>query len=667
VLGRASSCPALVATTAAAAWALAHQTLVPAVLLVTPLVVGAAFSWRRWGAGRRVRPELVALGVAALVFVTGGLAEPHRLAAVVAGCLALGLVVLSFDWTSPDRVRLSLLVSLAVQVGATSELGSAGAVLRLLVWSGLAATAMSLLHDLDQAAVAPDPPGSAVAPDRRTARRRRALDLGAFLVLAALATAVGTQLDLDPPREAIADPGDPAGEGPVAAYLGFSDELDTSVRGEPGDAVVLRVQAAAPDFWRGQTFDAWDGRVWRRSTGDNPLRLSELSDSPSSFWVPPMLGDEGWSPTGEPFVQRFEVVAPRSDLLFGAYRIEEVDVAATDVLAENDGTLRVTAPLGPGASYTVVSRRSEVTATALRAADPSLVERSQPVGDAYLALGEVPGRVEALAREVTAEAPTTYDKVKALEAWMGANTTYTRDIPPLPPGADAVDHHLFVDRRGYCEQIGTSLVVMLRSLGIPARLAVGYVPGEQSLLGGEFTVRADDGHAWAEVYFPGLGWQGFDPTASVPLSGEHDRSLLASLLRLLRRLAPVVVAVTVVVVALALRGAWSWQRRRRARPWAAVYFGRLQRVGKGRGRARQPHETPGEYVAALAASVLPDPRLPAVGDIVTEAAWSGRVPAPGVTAWADSVLSEATRRWPAARFRRPRGCGGLGTPGNRTR
>ncbi len=217
------------------------------------------------------------------------------------------------------------------------------------------------------------------------------------------------------------------------------------------------------------------------------------------------------------------------------------------MLAESDGTLRVTAPLGPGASYTVVSRRSEVTATALRAADPSLVERSQTVSDAYLALGEVPGRVEALAREVTAEAPTTYDKVKALEAWMGANTTYTRDIPPLPPGADAVEHHLFVDRRGYCEQIGTSLVVMLRSLGIPARLAVGYVPGEQSLLGGEFTVRADDGHAWAEVYFPGLGWQGFDPTASVPLSGEHDRSLLASLLRLLRRLAPVVVAVAVVV------------------------------------------------------------------------------------------------------------------------
>ena len=62
---------------------------------------------------------------------------------------------------------------------------------------------------------------------------------------------------------------------------------------------------------------------------------------------------------------------------------------------------------------------------------------------------------------------STYDKVLALEAWLGANTRYTLDIPPLPADADAVDQFLFVDRRGFCEQIATSLVVMLRSLGDP--------------------------------------------------------------------------------------------------------------------------------------------------------------------------------------------------------
>ena len=103
---------------------------------------------------------------------------------------------------------------------------------------------------------------------------------------------------------------------------------------------------------------------------------------------------------------------------------------------------------------------------------------------------------------------------------MGAHTKYTLDIPPLPRGEDAVDRFLFVDRRGFCEQIGTSLVVMLRSLGIPARLAVGYATGERNPFTGLYEVRAKDAHAWAEVYFPGVGWQAFDPTAHVPLAGD---------------------------------------------------------------------------------------------------------------------------------------------------
>ena len=61
---------------------------------------------------------------------------------------------------------------------------------------------------------------------------------------------------------------------------------------------------------------------------------------------------------------------------------------------------------------------------------------------------------------------------------------------------------------------------MLRELGIPARLAVGYTPGERNPFTGLYEVKASDAHAWAEVYFPGIGWQGFDPTAKVPLAGE---------------------------------------------------------------------------------------------------------------------------------------------------
>ena len=168
--------------------------------------------------------------------------------------------------------------------------------------------------------------------------------------------------------------------------------------------------------------------------------------------------------------------------------------------------------LDEGSVYTVVSQRParhrrRAARRRTRPHVPPSIQRS------YAAPPVTTDRVRALAAQVTANAPTTYDKVRALEAWMGANTEYTLDIPPLPDGEDAVDQFLFVDQQGFCEQIGTSLVVMLRSLGIPARLAVGYATGERNPFTGLYEVRAKDAHAWAEVYFPGIGWQGFDPTA----------------------------------------------------------------------------------------------------------------------------------------------------------
>jgi len=141
-------------------------------------------------------------------------------------------------------------------------------------------------------------------------------------------------------------------------------------------------------------------------------------------------------------------------------------------------------------------------------------------------------------------------------------------------------------------QIATALTVMLRAIDVPARLGVGFAPGQESWLGGEFTVRASDAHAWAEVWFPGVGWQIFDPTASVPLAGEYDKSTLADLGRLVQRLAWVLVGVA---VALLVVGVWLVARRvrrRRAQPWARRFSHRLEREGRRRGRPRQPHETP---------------------------------------------------------------------------
>ena len=126
-------------------------------------------------------------------------------------------------------------------------------------------------------------------------------------------------------------------------------------------------------------------------------------------------------------------------------------------------------------------------------------------------------QVRALAESVTAGATTTYDRVQDLISWIGAHTHYSTDIPALPPGADTVNEFLFGNRIGYCEQISTSLAVMLRTLDIPVREVVGYVPGS-----------VQPGHR--PLHHPGrrrpcLG-PGMDPGLRLAeLRSDRDRSL----------------------------------------------------------------------------------------------------------------------------------------------
>jgi hypothetical protein len=229
---------------------------------------------------------------------------------------------------------------------------------------------------------------------------------------------------------------------------------------------------------------------------------------------------------------------------------------------------------------------------------PSEVERQE------VQLPHAYPRPLALARAVTAHDTTTYDKVESLITWIGAHTHYSLDIPPLPPGADTVDEFLFGNRVGFCEQISTSLAVMLRSLGIPAREAVGYVPGGFDPITDLYQVHADDAHAWVQVWFPGYGWQNFDPTATVPLAAPSPGSVALHDVGSALGRVPVVPVLLVLVVggliAIALR-------RSRARPptWAELVAQRAELCGRRAHLPRHAAETLSEYAARLDAHAGP--------------------------------------------------------------
>jgi protein-glutamine gamma-glutamyltransferase len=552
------------------------------------------------------------------------------------------LLIRSVALIDANRIRSAVLVSLGAVLGAVAEHPLGDDVAWLLLWLVAALATLAAAGELAGSRLS----CTGRARPRWGRRRRETLLIGAVAVLAALAVVV---VDPDPGRGRTRY-GDTPEARRIAPYVAVVPDLDTGVRGDPGNAVVLRIRASAPDFWRAQTFDAWDGRVWHR-TG---LTVSTFPEAGAGS-VSPGVGDvEGGGTT---FVQHVTVEAPFFTALVGAYRIDQVDSPVPAVLVHGDGTVELGQPLGRGSEYTVISLRQPVTPDLLR--DPShdpLTQGIPPfIADTYLPLPVTPSRVSALAHQLTDGVLDTYDKVRALESWLGTNTTYTRDIPPLPDGADAVEQFLFVDRRGFCEQIASALAVMLRSVGVPARIATGFVPGSESALGGEFTSRASDAHAWVEVWFPDIGWQAFDPTASVPLAGLSQRSAAQRAADLARQLAPwllgIGVAAAVIAGGLVTMRVLGRRTARRRRPWVVAYLERLERAGAARGRPRAAPETPSEYATALARLEPADPRLVTVGAVMTDEAYgAGGVPADD-RAFADAVVADLERR--SRRTRRP--------------
>ncbi len=230
------------------------------------------------------------------------------------------------------------------------------------------------------------------------------------------------------------------------------------------------------------------------------------------------------------------------------------------------------------------------------------------------------------------------------------------NAPPLPAGADAVDQFLFVDHRGFCEQIATSLTVMLRSLGVPARVVAGYAPGLRNPFTGLYEVRASDAHLWTEVWFPGIGWQSFDPTAVVPLAGDQpsyhagtglgaylgDR--LSGIPELGGDRRPSCRCGSPSSPAPSCLSPLPWmKRRRRPKPsWAESCLARLELAGAAQGRPTTANETVYEYVDAVGRSAPGAGHLDRVAAVVSSAAFSGKDVTDDDRRWVERALDEVT-------------------------
>jgi transglutaminase-like putative cysteine protease len=291
----------------------------------------------------------------------------------------------------------------------------------------------------------------------------------------------------------------------------YGGSLPLGQNAASGDQVVLRVKVLESPgvnlryYWRGRVYSDYAKGTWSATPPATLLFHTEDQE----IGVPYAAGrSEGSFRVTSEFQSQSLIYGPAPAVWLD--RTADVSALRTAPGAYDVFSWIARLPVAQGSSYQVRST--------LR--NPTVIELQQ-AGDAYPAwvasgyLG-VPEmyrqRLSELARAISAKQETAYDKSLAITNYLRLNISYSASITAIPEGQDPVMWVLFDSRQGYCNYYASAEVLMLRSIGIPARLAVGFARGE--FTDGAYIVRRRDAHAWPEVYFPGIGWVEFEPTAN---------------------------------------------------------------------------------------------------------------------------------------------------------
>jgi len=255
--------------------------------------------------------------------------------------------------------------------------------------------------------------------------------------------------------------------------------------------------------WRGLTYSTYTGRGWSNpSLTEKPFRPVTDTTQSTQFYT---------------FTQKYEIVSGHGDTVFAANKPVSTTATLT-ALYRSDTENDLAGLRGTTSQYTVTSRVIRADEETLREASATYLIQGEPrpAIAPYLQLPDrLPQRVRNLATQITSDVTTPYDKATRIETFL-RTYSYTLDLPPVPEGRDLVDYFLFDAPGGYCDYYASAMVVMLRVVGVPARLASGFVRGEYDFQRGEYRVTAKDAHSWPEVYLLGIGWVEFEPTAAQP-------------------------------------------------------------------------------------------------------------------------------------------------------
>jgi protein-glutamine gamma-glutamyltransferase len=315
---------------------------------------------------------------------------------------------------------------------------------------------------------------------------------------------------------------------------GFSDHVQLGQIGQiqQSNSVVMHIQidgdkAGLYDlYWRGVTLADFDGHTWSNHNDASPLwrrpdtsfALPSDDRAPRSYATASLEREKlvHYKVLMEPIGTNVFFLAPWALSLEGDYRL---------VAGDSGGAVYDYDFQHAISRYEATSDIATPSATQLRAAGRNYPAK---ISENYLHLPEtgIDERIPQLAAQITRAAKTDYDKATLIENYLRSRFGYTLELPHREV-KDPIANFLFERKQGHCEYFASSMAVMLRTLGIPSRVVNGFRSDEFNDITGRYVVRAKDAHSWVEAYFPGYGWQTFDPTPAAGVGTPQGWGRLA--------------------------------------------------------------------------------------------------------------------------------------------
>lgn len=282
--------------------------------------------------------------------------------------------------------------------------------------------------------------------------------------------------------------------------------------------------------WRGISLDYYDGQSWKVSRKQEKKvagRIELTLDAQRTYFFNIGAHDRTSTAINREKLLRQEIeMSPiNSRVIFGAHQIQGISGVFTPLSVDGlSGTIRSDFPASRGRKYVAYSDIEVPSEEELREASTAETQYTTPIlssfEEQYTQLPPISSEIKNLARSLTKNYLNLYDKAKAIEQYLQNNFEYRlnvkrdEDVTPL-------EDFFFRHQAGHCEYFATGMVVLLRTLNIPARIVNGFQQGQWNEFGKYFIVRKSDAHSWVEVFFPSHGWIVFDPTPSTAFSEDY--------------------------------------------------------------------------------------------------------------------------------------------------